>query len=165
MPRPLTDYGFTSREFDGLVLEDPALFDSFIVRMVEDLDLSAQVTAGFFGYPEIIEEITSRSFRSLEGISQFSGRDFKSLESAQSGADAPEPFRSNIEPIVRTYVRGPLGYQSASLDRMTNVVTAVAYDVLSTGGQLAREEGTDVVKLRHWLPGCEHWLYPLNRFC
>jgi hypothetical protein len=165
MPKTFVEYGLSSEEFGGLVLEDPALFDSYVIRIVEDLDLSAQVIAGHDGLPEIIRPVLEESFRSLERVNLYGGRDFRTLDSAQFDAEPSDGFRSNIQSIVHTYVRGPLAYGPESLDQVTNVVAAVAYDVLSTGGQQAREEGTETVKLRHWLPGCEHWPYPLNRFC
>src|SRR5579859_7999353 len=124
MPRTFADYGLISEVFDGLVLEDPALFDSFVVRMVEDLDLSAQVIAGHHGPPEIIGPVLEDSFRALENVNRYGGRDFQTLGSAQFGSDAPDGFRSSIQSIVRTYVRGPLAYSPESIDQVTNVVAA-----------------------------------------
>jgi hypothetical protein len=165
MSRTFTEYGLSSAEFGGLVLEDPALFDSFVIRMVEDLDLSVHVTAGNQGLSSVSGSVPDDSFKSLDNVNRQSGKEFTNLASPQLGINAPTEFRSTIQPIVRTYVRGPLTYDPSSLDRLTDVVTAVAYDVLSTGAQQARAEGAQTVKLRHWLPGCEHWPYPLNRFC
>lgn len=33
MSKTFAEYGLSSEEFEGLVLEDPALFDSFVIRM------------------------------------------------------------------------------------------------------------------------------------
>jgi len=165
VPRPLADYGLTSGEFAGLVLEDPALFDSYVVRMVEDLDLSAHVTAGRNGSPRIVPSVLEESLASIQRANILSRRDFVTLVPLPFGGDAPERLRTSMQAIVRTYVRGPLDYEEAALDQVANVVTAAAYDVLSSGGLQARAEGVTTVKLRHWLAACEHWLYPLNRFC
>jgi hypothetical protein len=165
MSRTFTEYGLSSAEFDGFVLEDPALFDSFVGRMVEDLDLSAQVVAGHDGFSAILQPVLDEAFISLERANRDGGSEFTNLASAQFDVESPNEFRSTIQPIVRAYVRGPLAYEPPSLDRLTDVVTAAAYDVLSTGARQAREEDTKTVKLRHWLPGCNHWPYPLNRFC
>jgi hypothetical protein len=168
MPKSFAEYGLTSEEFDGLVLEDPALFDGFLVRVVEDLDLCQQVVVGRLQLPEIDASAEAAIF-ALEFINAVGAKSDAGsrLVSAYFGEAprGPDGLRSNIEPIVRGYIRGPLAYTDWSLDNLTNVVTVVAFDVLSTGGRHAREDQTDIVKLRHWLPACEHWPYPLNRFC
>ncbi|WP_208300559.1 hypothetical protein [Mycobacterium sp. DL592] len=158
-----------SDEFGGLVLEDPALFDAFLVRVVEDLDVCQQMTAGYLDRSEIDERVSARAFSTLDSLNRPAlaqrGGEFGFLFSAQNGSESPDILRAGVYEVVRTYIRGPLEYSGSSLGQFANVVTAVAYDALSTGGRHAREDETDVVSLRHWLPACERWPWPLNRFC
>lgn len=166
MSKTFADYGLSSGEFEGLDLEDPALFDSFVIRMVEDLDLSTQVTAGLRLPDGIVRPVElDRAFRALDIINRPDRKSLRSITSEMPTSNATEGLRSYIHPVVRAYLRGPLDYDPESLDLMINVVTAVAYDALSTGAREAREHDTRTVQLRHWLPACQRWLYPLNRFC
>lgn len=166
MSRTFAEYGLTSEEFDGLVLEDPATFDTFLVRVVEDLDLVQQITAGDNDKGEIPEWILERAFGVVENINRHAGRNhFLELNSARYDPKVPDELRAIIQFYVNSYIRGPLPYVDGTLEQFVNVVTVIAYDALAIGGTHAREDDTKTVKLRHWLPACENWPYPLNRFC
>jgi hypothetical protein len=78
------------------------------------------------------------------------------------------PERPVVDPevrVARVVSRGPLPYRVTALHQVGDVVAAAEYDFLRTGAQNAHDEQTQIVKLRHYLPACEKWPWPLNRWC
>jgi hypothetical protein len=153
MGRMLAIYGLVDKRFDGVVLEDPALFDLLAVRMIEDLELAVQVTGRTVDCELVDSDIVGRTLQLL-GLDEVAGQ-----------MKLPDQMREVTQSIARDYARGPLPYATGALERLGDAVGAATYSFLSTGADNALSEGSQTVKLRHILPACESWPYPLNRFC
>jgi hypothetical protein len=155
MPRALADYGLADDpELASMAVEDPALLDSLVVRMIEDLDLSAYTAARFVGVTEIDSGVAG------EVVSQLLGDHLAGVHLPPSDA-----FRDQIRQRVNELARSPLPYVDDAQSHISDAVSTAAYNYLQVGANGARGEGADVIKLRHYLPACEEWPYPLNRFC
>lgn len=154
MSRNLADYyGLADPSFEGFVLEDPALFDSLAVRMIEDLELAVQVLARA-GERELVDsEIVGRTLQILR------------LDKVVDKTALPDQMRDDTQRAAHDYARGPLPYEDGALEEIGYAVGATTYSFVSAGAANARKERTQIVKLRHILPACESWPYPLNRFC
>jgi hypothetical protein len=152
MSRSLESYG-VGRQFEGIVLEDPALFDSLVIRMTEDLELAVQVAALGSGLGIVNGNIAGATLSILGVLARF------------SVDQIPVQMRRSALVTSRNVTRGPLDYEDGALELVGDAVAMATYSYLTIGAQNARVDGSQVVKLRHYLPACESWPYPLNRFC
>jgi hypothetical protein len=148
MPRSLYTYGV--EEFGDFVLDDPALFDSIVVRMLEDIELAAYTIAREHGELEIDIVVVKGATDAL-GI-------------PLPGTEAVPPDES-LRNYVRDVARSPLAYTDEAIDRIAQIANSAVLNFLRVGATVAQDEGSRHVGLRHFLPAYEKWPYPLNRFC
>lgn len=158
MSRNLAVYGLDP-PYGSFTLQDPALFESLTIRMMEDLELAVQVSARADRFGLVNSGIVVNS--------ELVGRALQVLgvDEVVSRTKVPDQVRGWAEAVARDYARGPLPYGVGALEGIGNAVAAATYSFLLTGAENASQEGTQVVMLRHILPACESWPYPLNRFC
>jgi hypothetical protein len=155
VPRLLADYGLADDpELASLAVEDPALLDGLVVRMIEDLELSAYTTARLRGRSEIDPDVADEAIRELLG-----------QRLSEVHLPSSDTFRDQIQRRVEDLARSPLPYVDQAQSRISDAVSTAAYNYLQVGANGARGEGLKEIKLRHYLPACEEWPYPLNRFC
>ena len=72
---------------------------------------------------------------------------------------------TTAQALTRDLARGPLGYGDGAAEMVAGAVATASYYFLTVGAEQARGDGSQTVKLRHFLPACEAWPWPLNRFC
>jgi hypothetical protein len=172
MSRPLTDYGIITSETEGMVLQDSALFDSLLIRTVEDLDVTFQVSALVLQEDRSdFTSITPNELINMAARLDLPTRIFLPDDEPNvplvAGYSLP-PSRSTFDfasDLVSRYQKGPLDYQVSSLVLFAGIVAAFTTDFLVTGGLNAQDEDTRSVQLRHYLPACDRWPWPLDRFC
>lgn len=160
MTRPLSEYGFEGENFGNLAefeLEDPGFFESLMYRTAEDLELAMQVSSIVVGDERLDVDAAERTLELFE-IAPL-------IQTIGPPVYGPPPLASQMLAIARGVARGPLGYTEEAFMLVGSVLTAIANDFLVTGAELAAAEGEPVVRLRHLLPACERWPYPLNRYC
>ena len=156
MPRALSGYGFDdSTGLSAFVVDDPAFMDAAIARITEDLELVTYAYARDAGK----EEIDFASVRRADELILSRGEFRLSLES-------PSWMRGWSRRLVRDLARAPLGYTDEATEAISDLVGGAVFVLLASGAENAnREEGSRRIRTRHYLPLCESWPYPLNRFC
>jgi hypothetical protein len=154
MPRGLFDYGV--EEFGDFVLEDPVLFDGIVIRMLEDIEL--------VGYALARNSQKALDSRKLEIDDEITSLVVDALELPETG-QAPPQLRDFTRDFIRQIARAPFPYTDAGLDQIAGVAADVMFDAFRFGAQGALGEGSKRIGLRHLLPACEGWPYPLNRYC
>jgi hypothetical protein len=153
MPRALSSYGVAD-ETSSFVLEDPAFVDAAIARIVEDIQLVTYVYSLVAGKREIDAESVYRVYDLI-----IASPDAPVLLAS------PEGVREWSHRLVRDLSKAPLPYGEEAVERVGDLVGALVYDIFRSGAESAAEEGSRRIGTRHFLPACERWPYPLNRFC
>lgn len=161
MARPLSEYGFEGENFGNLAefaLEDPGFFEGMMYRAAEDLELALQISSIVAGDERLDVDSAGRTLELLE----IRPPAFRGIGPSVFG---PQPLADQMLAIATGVARGPLDYTEDAFALVGSVLTAIANDFLVTGAGLAAAEGGQMVRLRHLLPACERWPYPLNRYC
>ena len=137
-------------EFTNYTIEDFSLFWTMICRMVEDLDVGAYILAKQRG-KDIGDSLTS---------------DMLNLIGPTSDIPTRTPIRGIVNPeVVRDLMRAPIPHSEGAFETTARFVNFHVANMLRDAANRVKSEGSSVIKLRHILPGCEHWPYPLNRYC
>lgn len=139
-----------SGEFDDFEIEDAGFFRNMIGRMIEDLDVGVYVIAREHKENEIAVQLM-RQFLNLIGPPA------SATASMEAGSVSPE--------MVREYARAPIDHADEALSLLARFLNFHLEDMLRRAATAAAEEGLQTIKLRHILPGCERWPWPLNRYC
>lgn len=152
MPRSFASYGLAETSFAEFSLEDPLLFDELLARMVEDLALASYINAMRNRQRQMSRETVEQTNRLLR------------IPGPES-QDSPRGLQEYLLALTHDLSRAPLSYTDEGLEWASGTIAGAAFLAFATGAEIARAEGDDTVKLRHWLPACEQWPFPLNRFC
>jgi hypothetical protein len=153
--RSLSDYGFREpiREF---AIEDPALFESLINRLIEDLDLGAYVIARRENSAEITGDIVLSLIALLGTELDVGGHSLY-----EPNLLDPGPLRAQVAALARA----PLAHSDEAIDVLTSILADQLSQIVNGASEAARREESSLIRARHFLPLCEDWPFPLNRFC
>jgi hypothetical protein len=78
---------------------------------------------------------------------------------------APSEAVVNPNMLQESLARMPIELDEQAVDSLARFVNTYLVTMLYRAGENARQEGADVIATRHFLPSCELWPYPLNKFC
>jgi hypothetical protein len=156
MPRALSSYGFDdSTGLSAFVVDDPAFVDAAIARITEDIELVTYAYALDAGEEVIDLASVRRAYELILSRGEF-----------RLPLESPTWMRDSSRHLVRDLARAPLGYTDEANEAVSDLVGGAVFMLLASGAENAnREEGSRRIRTRHYLPLCESWPYPLNRFC
>ncbi len=176
-----TDFGVLS----DLQIEDTGFFLTMVQRMIEDLDLIAHTVATAEGIAEIDRTHMSRALTLVDGaLSDQLAIELESNGSAGGGGyavavqeqimieeDTAVTFEATPTQFVvaglsiEDFARAPLPHEYDAMKLLTKFVNFQILTMLRHAALKCQEEDSTQIKLRHYLPWCEEWPYPLNRYC
>jgi hypothetical protein len=138
-------------QFSDYVIEDLATFRTMVFRMAEDVDLGAYVLARRQRVENIEGSIVQELFHLLDPETKF----------------PPDALETAVVPLrtVSDLARAPIGHSEEAISLMSRFLNFHLINMLWDAAKLAERDGGKVIKLRHILPACDHWPYPLNRYC
>lgn len=139
------------REFEDFEIEDPNFFWTLAVRIIEDLDVAGYVLAKTHEKETMDDTLTRNLVRLIDPETQLP------MWSGQHRFIGPG--------IVSSYSRAPVSHTDKGRELVSSFVSFHISHLLRDAARRAAEEGLRKIKLRHILPWCERWPYPLNRFC
>ena len=177
-----TDFG----PFSDLEIEDTGFFLTMTQRMIEDLDLVVHSVAAVEGQTEVDKDLMSRALALID--STLSVQLEAELDINGSGGgnggyavavreqitieqDTPVTFEATPTQFVvaglriEDFARAPLSHRQDAIKLLTKFVNFQILTMLRHAAVKCEEEGATRIKLRHYLPWCEEWPYPLNRYC
>jgi hypothetical protein len=144
---PNVDFG----RFDKLQVEDVGFFQTMVARIIEDVEVALYVVARFQGDYRITTDIVRTALALIAPDST----DYQ---------DAPETAIVNVG-LVHDFTRAPIDHDTEALALLSRFVNFHVIAILRSAAEEADKEDARQIKLRHLLPWCEKWPYPLNRYC
>lgn len=144
----VVDFG----SYKDLEIEDFSFFSMMVIRMIEDTATVTYTLAKEKGADEIKEGLMQDTLRRL-------------------GQGALLPFAGTSEvafvfsPFVPAYARIPVPYTNEAIVLFSKFLNYHLIEMLRDAAARAANEGLNTIKLRHILPWCEKWPWPLNRWC
>lgn len=140
--------------FEDFIIEDSATFHTMIVRIIEDMDIMTYLITKVRNKSEIDVYLLEDVLRLLD---QESKLPFENI-----------PDDSIVSPgFIRDYLRAPLHHTDESVNLLSRFVNYLFIEMIRDAAARAdlEERSEGIIKLRHILPTCEKWPWPLNRWC
>lgn len=174
-------------DYNDLILEDIDSFNVIIYEMVEDIELSAFIIQKYkeridyadFGniissddLMEVLSLMDENLIARIKGTQTFINGEF--LDAKPSDVDAKIPFEKFDEtPLdsilspnkLEKAVRSPYKFDTDAANQIVKYLNFKLLNMLQLAAEKAKEEGSKFIKKKHFLPYCELWPYPLNRYC
>lgn len=171
--------------FSDFEIEDVGFFHTMVSRIIEDTELMSFSVAKINNRDSIDKDsvasalvLIDESLRSeveaeLETEGHAGGGGYALAvaeqvvveeETAVTFAASPSSFVvPSLE--IRDFARAPLRHDSDAVQLLSKFVNFHLLNMIRAAALKCQEEGYKVIKLRHYLPWCEEWPYPLNRYC
>jgi hypothetical protein len=137
-------------EFEEFEIEDVSLVRTMVWRMVEDMDIGAYILAKARG-KKIEEDLMRELFRLIDPETEVSD------QTPEAAITSPA--------MVRDLSRAPVQHSEKAISLLSRFINQHLIDMFRAAAKQAVKEGLKTIKLRHILPGCERWPWPLNRYC
>lgn len=151
------DYGLEAlKEFPDVEIEDLSSFRGMVFRIVEDT-IIVPITLAKSQRKDTIDESLMR-----EALGLITTDVARTQEAPPDGI-----VRSRtVGDLMRVdFRRASVGYKEEVITVLARFVNFQLIEMLRTAASQAVEENLQSVKLRHILPACEKWPWPLNRWC
>jgi hypothetical protein len=144
---PNVDFGSLA----DLQVEDVGFFQTMVTRIIEDVEVALYVVARYQRDNRINTDIVQIALALIAPDSS----DYQ---------DAPETAIVNVA-LVHDFARAPIAHDQDALALLSRFVNFHIIAMLRSAAEEANKEDARQIKLRHFLPWCEKWPYPLNRYC
>lgn len=152
MPRRLSEY-LLDDEFAEFVLDDPASFDTAVLRIIQDIELAAYTLTRDTGHDQMDAGSVERALEAL-------GAD----DALERRGTAPAQLINYYGDLVRAYSLQPIPYADDAIHLVATVAASASYDLLRSAARRAAEDPTPVIRRSHLLRFCEEWPFPFNRW-
>lgn len=171
--------------FSDFEIEDVGFFHTMVSRIIEDTELVSFSVAKINERENIDKDTVASalvliddSLRSevdseleAEGHAGGGGYGLAVAEQVVVEADTAVTFASAPSSLVlrsleiQDFARSPLPHDPEALQLLSKFVNFHILNMIRAAALKCQDEGLKVIKLRHYLPWCEEWPYPLNRYC
>lgn len=149
----LNQIGFSSEKFGEFTLEDLQFFQMLWSRMADDMQVIMNYDARRRSEPVVTSEIVRECIAIVDP------------ESSSAFDDPSVKYELVPQELMWAMARPRIEYTNNALVLLTMFINRRLISILSEAAALAASEGLTVVKLRHYLPLCEKWPWPFNRWC
>lgn len=156
--RDLANFQISFGEFDDYDFQDFTFFVTMALRVVEDIHLMAytiarqsqEKTINLKTVEQVINLVSSVPLNMLRLNFQL-----KMIDSAFMNP-------TQVRGIVTAH---GFPIQDDAIAQISSFGNYYLADGLENAAKTAKLENTKTVSLSHWLPYCQKWPYPLNRYC
>lgn len=147
-------------QFMEFEIEDAGFLHTMMFRMIEDTEIAIYVVAKSKGEEFIQEETVSEALKLLEPSL------VDATETQGEITFKNTPTEAIVTPVmVQDFARAPLPHNKQAFALLSKFVNFHLINMLHAAAGQANNEDLQIIKLRHYLPWCEEWPWPLNRYC
>jgi hypothetical protein len=139
-------------KYNQFEIEDMAFFHTMVTRMIEDVEIMVGFLAKRDDEPEVTEDLVREALRVVDPVT------------ITQLADTSQVAIVNSQMVI-DFARPSLPHNEESIALISKYLNFRLIRLLYDAAERADEEGLNKIKLRHYLPLCEEWPWPLNRWC
>jgi hypothetical protein len=159
--------GYGQPVYSGTAIEDLSFFTAMVYRIIEDLEVAIYMIARQTDADSINGDVAWNAINLIESgpRSQASAPGSRSVQVTRIEVENALLTGYTYPDMVRGAFRSRLSYAESAVELVAKYVNLQVDRAVADARLRAQNDSSPKVKLRHILPYCEEWPYPLNRFC